>query len=94
MTMSNHRNPFDSKLKFKEMKMLSENLNISFSLGLFRRGRGSRERTLARVNLQQDQDEGYHKTDVTFPRHPMMGMRSPKATCVYGFYIAYVRGNR
>merc|ERR1739848_601252 len=37
-------------------------------IGLFRRGRGSRERTLARVNPQQDQDGGYHKTDVTFPR--------------------------
>merc|ERR1739848_264998 len=62
-------------------------------IGLFRRGRGSRERTLARVN-PQEHNSGYFKTDVTFPRHPMMGMRSPKATCVYGFYIAYVRGNR
>ena len=62
-------------------------------IGLFRRGRGSRERTLARIN-PLEHDGGYYKTEVTFPRHPMMGMRSPKATCVYGFYIAYVRGNR
>jgi len=59
-------------------------------IGLFQRG--SRERTLARIRANNH--SGYYKTDITFPRHPMMGMRSPKATCVYGFYIAYVRQNR
>ena len=43
MTMSNHRNPFDSKLKFKEMKMLSENLNIFFFRVVQKRSRLPRE---------------------------------------------------
>ena len=60
---------------------------------LIRRISGSRQRVLARVN-PNNRNEGYFKTEVSFPRNPMLGTESPEATCVHGFYIIYVRERR
>ena len=60
---------------------------------LIKRVSDGRQRVLARVN-PQTRSEGYFKTDVTFPRNPMLGTESPEATCVHGFYIIYVRERR
>ena len=48
---------------------------------------------LERVNAR-DHPDGYYKSGISFPRNPMMGLRSPKANCLYGFWIAYIRDER
>ena len=53
---------------------------------------GDRTRLLKRINAKGH--DGYFKTEISFPRNPMMGIRSPKANCLYGFWIAYIRDER
>ena len=60
---------------------------------LIRRLGEGRQRVLARVSPQTRPD-GYFKTEISFPRNPMLGTESPEATCLFGFYIIYVRDRR
>ena len=51
-----------------------------------------RRRLLTRIKAKDH--DGYFKTDVSFPRNPMMGRRSPTTNCLYGFWIVYIRDAR
>lgn len=63
-------------------------------VGLFRRNPNLRgiTRVIKRVNAN---DQGYYKTNIIFPENSLMGMKSsPRATCLYGYWIAYIRDER
>ena len=51
-----------------------------------------RRRLLTRIKAKDH--DGYFKTDVSFPRNPMMGRRSPTTNCLYGYWIVYIRDAR
>ena len=61
---------------------------------LYRRHPEQGEQTRLLVRIRARDHDGYFKTQVSFPRNPMMGIRSPKANCLYGFWIAYIRDER
>ena len=61
---------------------------------LYRRHPEEGEQTRLLVRIRARDHDGYFKTQVSFPRNPMMGIRSPKANCLYGFWIAYIRDER
>ena len=63
--------------------MLISRLFLNFS---------GRRRLLTRIKAKDH--DGYFKTDVSFPRNPMMGRRSPTTNCLYGFWIVYIRDAR
>ncbi|CAB4067799.1 unnamed protein product [Lepeophtheirus salmonis] len=37
---------------------------------------------------------GYFLTRFKFPKYPFHGMKSPQSTCLYGYWIGYISGNR
>lgn len=64
-------------------------------IGLYQRTSSSSNQ-LVRIRASEHPD-GHFKTDVTFPRHPMRPAdedQAPRATCVFGYYIVYVRDDR
>ncbi len=63
-------------------------------VGLFRRNPNISGLSRILVRLNASRHGGYFKTDVSFPNNPLLGLRSPRATCLYGLYIAYIRNER
>ncbi|TRY71930.1 hypothetical protein TCAL_14850 [Tigriopus californicus] len=61
-------------------------------IGLFRSDPEIRLREpLVRVPVTRH--NGYYKTGYRFPQHPMLGLNSPMGTCLFGYWIGYIRGN-
>ena len=60
-------------------------------VGLFRRDPAYRvSEPLVKVNVSMH-PSGYFKTRLRFPQNPMLGLNSPLETCLFGYWIAYVR---
>lgn len=63
-------------------------------VGLFRRNPRLRGLTRVLVKVDAFEHNGSFKTKYMYPHNPLLGMKSPTAMCLYGFWIAYVRDNR
>jgi hypothetical protein len=46
------------------------------------------------VRVSASDHDGYLKTDLRFPRNPMLGLNSPLDACLFGYWIGYIRNNR
>ena len=75
---------FFREIDFTE-KMMLYLMNFCFNFP-------GRRRLLTRIKAKDH--DGYFKTDVSFPRNPMMGRRSPTTNCLYGYWIVYIRDAR
>jgi len=63
-------------------------------VGLFRKDAAGFSISDPIVRVNAANHDGYVKTSHRFPQYPMLGLNSRLATCLYGYWVGYVRNNR